>query len=175
MNDKKEHMKQVDDVVFNAAFNELIKKEGGYVNHKNDPGGETKYGISKRTYPDRDIKNLTLGDARLIYYFDYWLDNKCHQMPEVIAKKYFDMCVNMGKNQATKLLQRALKAAGSRVTEDGILGPKTLVAVNKYQNNLADIVLSAMKSESAGYYRLLTQQKPDMKVFLNGWLNRAYC
>ena len=57
-------------VNFKIAFKEIIGVEGGYVNNPNDKGGETKYGISKRAYPNLDIKNLTLKKAEEIYYND---------------------------------------------------------------------------------------------------------
>jgi lysozyme family protein len=61
------------DRAFNAAFRELIGEEGGYVFNPADPGGETKFGITKRTYPALNIKDLDLGTAKAIYYRDFWL------------------------------------------------------------------------------------------------------
>ena len=61
---------------FLRAVKEVLKIEGGYVNNPNDRGGETKYGISKRAYPNVDIKNLTLDKAKQIYYNDYWYNIK---------------------------------------------------------------------------------------------------
>ena len=53
--------------VWDSAFDLLMLNEGGYVNNPNDPGGETKYGVSKKAYPDIDIENLTLEQAKKIY------------------------------------------------------------------------------------------------------------
>jgi hypothetical protein len=61
---------------FLKAFERIIYHEGGYANNASDLGGETKYGISKRSYPHLDIKNLTLDQARQIYYFDFWIKGK---------------------------------------------------------------------------------------------------
>ena len=61
---------------FYIEIENVIKHEGGYVNDPSDPGGETKYGISKKAYPKVDIKNLTLDDAIEIYKDDYWLPAK---------------------------------------------------------------------------------------------------
>ena len=59
-------------MTFEEAFTRLIGHDGGYVNHPSDPGGETKFGISKRAYPGEDIAGLTLQHAKNIYYRDYW-------------------------------------------------------------------------------------------------------
>ena len=67
---------------FDDIIDIVIKHEGGYVNDPNDLGGETKYGITKRFYPDVGIKNLTVEEAKQIYYDDYWVKNKVPQMPD---------------------------------------------------------------------------------------------
>jgi lysozyme family protein len=158
---------------FLKAFDYLLKHEGGYVNDKADPGGETNSGISKRSYPNLDIKNLTLEQAKEIYFRDFWLKGKYEQInDENIAIKLFDLGVNVGINQANKLIQRALRATGTQVTEDGIIGPITLKAIN--EADPTDL-LAALKSEAAGYYRLIANLKPSQKKFITGWLRRAYC
>jgi lysozyme family protein len=158
---------------FLKAFEYLLKHEGGYVNDKADPGGETNFGISKRSYPNLDIKNLTLDKAKEIYYRDFWLKGKYEQIEdENIAIKLFDLSVNMGINQANKLIQRALRATGVSVFEDGIIGSVTLKAINK--TDQTDL-LAALKAEAAGHYRLIANLNPSQKKFITGWLNRAYC
>lgn len=106
---------------FNTAFETLIGHEGGYVNHQKDPGGETNYGISKRQYPDVDIKALTLDDAKAIYKRDYWDAVKADQMPYPVAFEVFDAAVNHGTERAAIMLQTALK-----ISADGLIGPVTL-------------------------------------------------
>jgi lysozyme family protein len=157
---------------FLKAFDYLMYHEGGYVNHPSDPGGETKFGISKRSYPKLDIKNLTRDQARQIYFVDFWHRCKCEDIEdENIATKFFDLAVHTGIPQAVKLVQRALRAAGTEVIEDGIIGPVTLSAINKADPT---DLLSALKSEAAGYYRLLANANPSQQKFIAGWLNRAY-
>ena len=90
---------------------DLIKKtigvEGGYVNDPVDPGGETKYGISKRSYPQVDIKNLTLDGAAEIYERDFWNRMRLSELTsQRIAWKVFDIEVNTGRGD--ELLQTAL-------------------------------------------------------------------
>lgn len=89
---------------FDRAFALLIGEEGGYVNDPADPGGETKYGISKRAYPAIDIKNLTLDQAKAIYKRDYWDRMGCDTRPWGPALVLFDCAVNQGVKRATQLL-----------------------------------------------------------------------
>ena len=115
------------------SFKEIIEKvlhhEGGYVNDPKDLGGETKYGITKRFYPDVDIKNLTIEQATEIYKKDYWDKNKVESLPQNLWHIYFDMCVNMGKRTAVKVLQRAAVNKGRDIEVDGGLGPMTIGAL----------------------------------------------
>lgn len=111
---------------FDQCFDKLISHEGGYVNHPNDPGGETKFGISKRAYPQVDIKALTLDAAKAIYKRDYWDRAQCDKLPPPVAYLLFDAAVNSGIGQAIRFLQRAVGVA-----DDGALGPMTLAAVQR--------------------------------------------
>ncbi|WP_230369134.1 glycoside hydrolase family 108 protein [Paludibacterium denitrificans] len=111
-------------MTFDEAFESLIGHEGGYVNNPADPGGETKFGISKRSYPGVDIKSLTLDQAKAIYLRDFWKSVGCDAVPLTAAFDLFDMAVNSGVKRAITTLQTA-----AAVTADGILGPVTLRAV----------------------------------------------
>ena len=91
---------------FNKIIEVVLQHEGGYVNDPNDLGGETKYGITKRFYPDVDIKNLTKEQAKTIYHTDYWRRGRCDEVPSYLRHIYFDMCVNFGQGGAVKVLQR---------------------------------------------------------------------
>jgi lysozyme family protein len=157
---------------FLKAFDYVMKHEGGYVNDPKDIGGETKYGISKRSYPNLNIKDLTRDQACKIYFVDFWMKAKCEQIvDENIATKFFDLAVHTGIPQAVKLIQRALRSAGEQVIEDEIIGVITLQAINKADPT---DLLAALKSEAAGYYRLIAQTNPSQQKFIEGWLNRAY-
>jgi lysozyme family protein len=157
---------------FLKAFDYVMLHEGGYVNDSTDPGGETRYGISKRSYSNLNIKDLTLDQAREIYHRDFWIKAKCENIDdENIAIKFFDLSVNMGIGQAVKLIQRALRATGEQVVEDSVIGPITLAAINKADPT---DLLSALKSEAAGFYRLIAQANPSQQKFIEGWLSRAY-
>lgn len=111
----------------------LLEFEGGYVNDLRDPGGETKYGISKRAYPNENIKDLTIERAYELYKRDYWDPLLIDQIPPKVRFPLFDTAVNSGVRQAVRLLQ---KTVGT--TQDGIIGPKTLQAAwGMEQNKLA--------------------------------------
>jgi len=92
---------------FESAIEFSLKWEGGYSNNPSDPGGETKYGISKRAHPDVDIKNLTLDDAKEIYRKEYWDATGCGNLPEPLDMVVFDTAVNMGTGRANVLLADA--------------------------------------------------------------------
>jgi lysozyme family protein len=109
---------------FDQAFLKLLGHEGGLVDHRADPGGLTNFGISQRSYPGEDIKGMTVERAKLIYHRDYWGPAGCDAVPDGVRFDLFDMAVNSGVRQAVKTLQRAVQE-----TEDGILGPRTLQAV----------------------------------------------
>jgi lysozyme family protein len=112
-------------MTFDQVFEKLINHEGGYVNDPRDPGGETNFGISKRAYPDVDIKALTLEQAKAIYRRDYWDRAQCDQMPPAVAFQVFDTAVNSGIGQSIRFLQRAVSVA-----DDGVVGPMTLRALH---------------------------------------------
>lgn len=94
---------------FLRAFDLVIGSEGGYVNDPKDPGGETKWGISKRAYPHLDIKNLSRDDVKPIYYTDYWQKLGLDSQPWKIAYPAFDTGVNLGVFAASGLLKTALR------------------------------------------------------------------
>jgi lysozyme family protein len=109
---------------FDQAFERLIGHEGGYTKGVGDPGGETKYGISKRSYPAEDIPSMTLERAKAIYLKDFWGPAGCDAVPDSIRFDLFDMAVNAGVMRAAKTLQAAVGE-----TQDGIIGPRTLQAI----------------------------------------------
>lgn len=92
---------------FLPAFQIVVGIEGGYVADPRDPGGETKFGISKRAYPHTDIANLTLEQAQAIYLRDYWDHCGCDSMPWERALCVFDCAVNEGQNVARALNSQA--------------------------------------------------------------------
>lgn len=110
---------------FERVFRIVVGEEGGYANDPRDPGGETKFGISKREYPNLDIRNLTLDDARAIYRRDYWDRVRGDDLPYRWALLVFDAAVNQGVDPAVRMMQDALG-----VMVDGNIGPRTLAAAH---------------------------------------------
>ena len=157
---------------FLQAVEVVLAHEGGYVNDPRDPGGETKYGISKRSYPELDIARLTCEDAIAIYYRDWWQRYGYGRLQdEAVATKIFDMAVNMGPVTAHRLLQEALVFLGYDIAVDGIIGPQTIAAANK-----ADPMrlLQVLRWMAAHHYYRIADQRPQSRAFLVGWLRRAY-
>ncbi len=151
---------------FEEALRRTLNNEGGVVDDPHDPGGLTKYGISKRAYPRLDIANLSLVDARDIYWRDYWKRAGCQQLQNLeVACKVFDLAVNVGVLRAVKMLQRALCRFGADLREDGKLGPKTAAAANGHPHPAA--MLMALRIEAGRYYIELGRPR-----YLAGWLNR---
>lgn len=154
---------------FDAAIREVLEHEGGYVNHPTDPGGETKYGISKRTYPEEDIANLTLERAKAIYERDFWQYSAV--LDQRVATKLLDMAVNMGPSRAHKIVQKALNAVvAGPVGIDGVFGPKTLEFVNASEPKK---LLDEIRARACEFYCELVLAEPSKKVFLLGWLRRG--
>lgn len=148
--------------MFDQAYAFIAKWEGGYVNDPADPGGETKYGISKRAYPDLDIGSLTREQAREIYRRDYWLAAKCDHLPGQMALVHFDCAVNQGVGRAAIFLQDALGVA-----TDGIIGPITIAVARQAEPCSVVNEYCALRMEHYG--RLSTFRR-----FGLGWARRLF-
>ena len=153
---------------FESALKKTLRFEGGYSNDPSDPGGETKFGVSKRSYPNLDIASLTIADAAAIYRKDYWTYDSVQS--QAVAEKVFDMAVNMGPNEAHSLLQRSLNYFGKKLTEDGKFGPSTLAAVNTVDS---EKLLAELRARWAFRVAKLIQKRPVMTKFALGWCRRA--
>jgi len=151
-------------VIFNEVGNDPKNPEG-YVNNPKDPGGETKFGISKKRYPNIDIKSLTLDGARALYKRDYFDANHLGDLSDVGLQYYvLDMVVNMGSGP--KLFQRALF-----VPDDGIIGPQTIAAANGRD---AHALIDKLIELRVRQYVHDVIVNPDQVVFLGGWVGRAF-
>lgn len=156
-------------MAFEDHIKESLEWEGGYVNHKDDLGGETNYGITKRYYPNVDIKNLTLAGAIEIYKQDYWDKNKIDSLPEKYRGIYFDMCINMGQRNAGKVMQRAINDRhNTSLVVDGIVGRNTLKWINK---ELLEI--NRIQAFRVMYYVHICIRRPKNLSFFYGWFKRA--
>jgi lysozyme family protein len=155
------------DTNFLSIIEEVIQHEGGYVDDPLDKGGETNYGISKRWYPNVDIKNLSKEDAVLIYYRDYWKPSKAYKLPQDLQKTYFDMCVNMGQSRATKILQQAINSKkSSKIDVDGRIGTQTI-------SNADKVTKGRLQAYRCLYYGKIISKQPEQERFYYGWYKRA--
>ena len=163
----------VDSITFDEAFKRLIGHEGGYSTDRRDPGNwtggrvgvgtlkGTKFGLAANTYPNLDIKNLTLAQAKAIYKKDWWDKLGADGMHSAIVFQLWDFAINAGKSRAIKELQQAVG-----VPADGIIGPQTLAAVNSHDLN--DVILS-LTAERLKFYTSLS----TFKTYGKGWTNRV--
>ncbi len=147
-------------MTFDEAFERLIGHEGGYVSDPRDPGGETKYGVSKRSYPGEDIAGMTLERAKAIYLRDYWTPSGCAAVPAGIRFDLFDMAVNSGVKAAIRMLQRTVG-----VPDDGVLGPVTMAAISGGDP-------ARVAARFNGHRLQFMSSLPTWPAFGRGWANR---
>lgn len=138
----------------------ILGHEGGYVNDLNDPGGETKWGISRRAYPGAAIPNLTVEDAAEIYSSDYLTPLEADNLLDGVAFQLLDFAVNSGVETAKRQLQRALGVA-----EDGVIGPITLKAINALPES--DLIMRLLAARLDYLTRLSTWPE-----YGGGWVRR---
>jgi len=151
---------------FEDIIEVVLHHEGGYVNDPDDPGGETNFGVAKRSHPDVDIANLTKEGAKEIYKEHYWDRNKVESLSEDLRHIYFDMCVNQGRGRAVKILQQSANAKGAGLKVDGGMGPMTIAAMD-------GVELDRVRAYRVKYYADLVTRKPDLEKFYFGWFRRA--
>ena len=148
-----------------------IELEGGYVNDLDDPGGETKYGISKRSYPLLDIAHLSKQDAEEIYRKDYFDNLQLYQCKYVrIRWKVFDIAVNMGVGTARRMITELLTKNGYIVDENN-LGNSLETYTTFSGEDWA--MLSIVERQVKRYVDIVTNRPASMK-FLKGWIARAF-
>jgi len=153
---------------FNIAVQVVLSNEGGYVNNPADPGGETNFGISKRSYPNVDIASLTKEAAAEIYRHDFWQYGDLSS--QALATKCLDLTVNIGKRNGVELIQTALCTIKRPVGVDGQWGPHTQDALNSC---LESEILPEIRTEQIAHYVHWAAQNPLRYQFLKGLIRRA--
>lgn len=145
---------------FDIAFDRLMGHEGGYVNNPADPGGETNWGVSKRSYPNEDIKGMTKERAKVIFRRDFWDRVNADKMPDGVAYQIADFAYNSGSETAVRYLQRAVGVA-----DDGDWGQASQSALEKMSES--DLILS-LNAERLEYMTRLS----GWATFGKGWARR---
>jgi len=131
-----------------------------------DSGGLTRWGISQKAHPDVDVANLTKDEAIRIYHDEYWMPARCDLLPRALALQFFTAYINMKPQRAIKCLQLA-----SRVRVDGLLGPVTIAAVQRFRSP-ADL-RARFSAECVKFYVDLIRRIPFYEQYLSGWLWRV--
>ena len=160
-------------------IDDVIRREGGYVNHPADRGGPTKYGITQTTLdrwwldvdgpPLPNVRDMPESLARDIYRHRYYLEPGIDKLPEMIQPIVFDAAVNHGPKRAIEMVQAACMAAGHDPGPiDGIVGPRTIAAAERYARAFLDHLIDSREV----LYREIVERDPSQAVFLDGWMNR---
>lgn len=171
---------------------EIIDREGGYVNDPDDPGGATKYGVTIHTMRRlgldldgdgavtiNDVRRLSRDQAVEIFLKHYFYAPRIAELPENLQASVFDMHVNSGAN-AVKILQRLLRQMGETVSVDGAIGPQTLAAAESATDKAPEHLADAYGIARRNYYFSLADRRPASRKYARtraggkgGWIRRA--
>lgn len=164
-------------------IDDILRREGGFVDHPADRGGPTKFGVTQKTLSAyigrvalrREVEGLSEEVARDIYERNYFYGPRIDRLPAPVQSFVFDCAVNHGPRQAVKFVQRVCNHARYQplLSEDGAMGPNTRKAAEWAQAMMGDVFLLALIEERKNFYHLIVAARPSQQVFLTGWLNRA--
>ena len=176
----------------NDIIQEILKAEGGFVNHPDDPGGPTNYGFTLKTLKRlghdlnkdgrvdiADLKQLCATQAVQIFVKDYFYKPRIDQLPHMLHAPVFDMYVNAGSH-SVKVLQRTLILFEIDITMDGVIGPLTIAATQPVARRAPDHLVDAYGIERVNYYLSIADARPSLRKFARtrrgnkgGWIKRA--
>ncbi|MFB9149541.1 holin-associated N-acetylmuramidase [Roseovarius ramblicola] len=171
---------------------EIVAREGGFVNDPDDPGGATNYGVTIGTMRDlgldldgdgdidvADVRRMTRDRAVDLFIEHYFHKPRIDALPEVLQASVFDMQVNAGSN-AIRILQRLVTRMGFDATADGVIGPNTIRAVRAAAKAAPDHIADAYAIARRNYYLRLADARPTLRKFARtraggkgGWIRRA--
>ncbi|MFV0301999.1 MAG: holin-associated N-acetylmuramidase [Paracoccus sp. (in: a-proteobacteria)] len=170
----------------------IVAREGGYVNDPDDPGGATNFGVTIGTMrrlgrdlnrdgrvDQADVKALTRAQAVQIFIEHYFRRPRLAELPEAVQAGVFDMYVNAGSN-AVKILQRLISRMGFQCADDGVVGPRTIAAVQAAAAAAPGHLADAYAIARRNYYYALADQRPASRKYARrrdggkgGWITRA--
>ena len=171
---------------------EIVRREGGFVNDPDDPGGATNYGVTIHTMRSlgldlnhdgvvnvTDVRALTVEQAVDIFQKHYFEKPLIAMLPSALHATVFDMYVNAGSN-AVKILQRLLRDMGHDLVVDGVLGPKSIGAAQVAYLNAPDHIVDAYGIARRNYYFRIADRRAASRKFARtragrkgGWIKRA--
>ena len=171
---------------------DIVVREGGYVNDPDDPGGATNFGVTIHTMrrlgldldgdgdvDTSDVKSLSRAQAVDIFVRHYFERPKISQLPSILHATVFDMYVNAGGN-AVKILQRLLVDMGYSVSIDGALGPQTVGAAQRAHEDAPEHLADAYGIARRNYYFRIADRRPASRKYARtrngkkgGWIRRA--
>ncbi|SHI87914.1 Predicted Peptidoglycan domain-containing protein [Shimia gijangensis] len=175
-----------------AIAQEIIDREGGYVNDPDDPGGVTNHGVTIHTMrrlgldldgngkiDARDVRRLSRDQAVDIYLKHYFETPGLAELPEMLQASVFDMYVNAGSN-AIRILQQLLCDMSYAVDVDSALGPQTLAACQSAAEDAPSHLADAYGIARRNYYFRLADKRPASRKYARtraggkgGWIKRA--
>ncbi len=171
-----------DDSNVEQMIDDILRREGGFVNHLSDRGGPTNFGITMRTLASwrspapvdlSHVRNLKIDEAREIYRSNYFSGPKLDKLPTAIQPLMFDMSINHGPASAIKLLQQVLNDSGQPCDIDGGIGDETLRCAKGASTAMGKALINALVARRVHLYRQIVAGDESQRVFLAGWLNRA--
>lgn len=163
-------------------ISEILRREGGYVDHPDDKGGPTNRGVTQETLSGwlgrpatvEDVKNLSEETAREIYEKNYLKGPKIDELPAPIMPFVFDSAVNHGPRNAVRMMQEVVNQSDcGPISADGYMGPNTRKGAEATQEKLGAGFLAALCEERRRFYRRIIERDPSQKAFEKGWMNRV--
>lgn len=160
--------------MFDEALKTTLKHEGGYAFDKDDPGGETMYGITAAVARANGyagpMREIPMHIVEHIYKTQYWDRIHADKLSPGIAAEMFDSAVNCGVLRAVRWLQMSLVSLGHGVAVDGVMGPKTVAAAKSVRQ---DDLLRFIRGHRIAHYFRIVDANPALGKFLKGWLRRV--
>lgn len=171
---------------------QIVMREGGYVNDPDDPGGATNFGVTIGTMKTlgldlnkdgrvdaADVRALTRAQAEQIFVEHYFRKPRLAELPQSVQASVFDMYVNAGTNAVT-ILQKLVTRMGFATSADGAVGPNTIAAAQQADAAAPSHFMDAYGIARRNYYYALADQRPTSRKYARtnaggkgGWITRA--
>jgi len=175
-----------------SIADDIVTREGGYVNDPDDPGGATNFGVTIHTMralgldldrdgdvDPQDVRLLTRAQAVDIFIEHYFERPRIALLPDALHPSVFDMYVNAGSN-AVRILQRLLRDMGLDIAVDGVIGPQTARAAHAALRAAPDHLVDAYGIARRNYYYRIGDRRPASRKYARrrdggkgGWITRA--